>query len=70
VRVAQWRVQKHVCQAAAANVQILVRHVCEDDATGVDAELRGLHADVGLAVGREAQQPQHAAGSKHNSCFL
>ena len=51
--------RKDVRDAAAADVDGLRGHVGEDDAGGVDAPGGRLGADARLAVGREAQQPQH-----------
>ena len=59
VGIAQRRVQEDVRDAAAADVDGLRSDVGEDDAGGVDAPGGRLGADARLAVGREAQQPQH-----------
>lgn len=62
VRVAERGVQEDICQPAAPDVQRLVGDIREDDTGWVDPPGRRLGADARLAVGREAQQPEHRAG--------
>mmetsp|Transcript_37167 Transcript_37167/g.94984 ORF Transcript_37167/g.94984 Transcript_37167/m.94984 type:complete len:379 (+) Transcript_37167:185-1321(+) len=62
VRVAQRRVQKHVSEARAPDVQVLGGNVGEDDARLVDAAGRGLCTDLGLAKVREAEEPEDRVG--------
>lgn len=59
VCITQRSVQEDVCNAAAADVDGLCRHICEDDAVGVNTPGGCLSPDARLSVGREAQQPQH-----------
>ena len=60
--IAERRVQEHISDAGAADVQRLGGHIREDDAAGVDAAGGRLGPYTGLAVRREAQQPQHGVG--------
>ena len=57
--VAERGVEEHVGDAGAADVQRLGGHVGEYYAGRVDAARGRLGADARLAVGREAQQPEH-----------
>mmetsp|Transcript_2181 Transcript_2181/g.6512 ORF Transcript_2181/g.6512 Transcript_2181/m.6512 type:complete len:367 (-) Transcript_2181:3529-4629(-) len=60
VRIAQRRVQEHVRQPRASDVNGFGGNIREDDAGGVDAARRCLRLHVRLPVRWEPQQPQDA----------
>lgn len=60
VGITQGRVQENIPQAAAADVHRLVCNVCEDDPVGIQPSIGSFPPNHGLAIWREAQQPQHA----------
>lgn len=60
--IAERRVQEHISDAGAADVQRFGSDIREDDAVGVDATGGRLGPYTGLPVRREAQQPQHGVG--------
>lgn len=59
VAVTEGGVEAYVSQLASSDVLLLGSHVGKDNAARPDAKLLSLSQDVGLAVGREAQEPDH-----------
>jgi len=50
VGIAARRVQEDICKPAAPDVLLLLRHVCEDDAAGVDAVRRCVPPHIVLTL--------------------
>ena len=62
MRIAERGIKEDVGDAGAADVQRLGGHIGEDYASRVDAASGRLGTDARLAVGREAQKPEHGVG--------